>query len=75
MFRAASGELDCVAEELPPAYQRVTEMRGLLLWPDRVNRQLFEVSTGSFFLMAVTLITAEEMRLVTRVALRTYCCC
>jgi hypothetical protein len=64
MFKAATGELDCVAGEVPPEYQRVTEMRGLLLWPDRINRQLFEVSTGAFFLMAVTLITADEITLV-----------
>jgi hypothetical protein len=59
-FMDARGQLDCVADELPPQYARANSIRGLYLWPNRVERHLFEVSTGNFFLMAVTLVHRDE---------------
>jgi hypothetical protein len=59
-FSNTSGEIDCVTAEMPKEVERVSSMIGLYLWPSLIDRQLFEVSTGDFHLMAVTLVNRDE---------------
>jgi hypothetical protein len=65
-FKNARGQLDCAAATLPDSVQREGAMRGLYLWPSTMDRTLFEVNTGNFFLMCATLVTENEERLADR---------
>lgn len=65
-FRNARGQLDCAAENLGGRVERCNDKTGLYLWPSLIDRTLFEVSTGNFFLMAATIVTQDEETLADR---------
>lgn len=62
-FINSNGVLDCALQQLRSPFKPVGAMRGLYLWPDLVERPLFEVSTGDFHLMSAVLVTEDEERL------------
>jgi hypothetical protein len=63
-FRNSRGQLDCAAEDLRGKVEGCNDKTGLYLWASIIDRTVFRLSTGDFFLMSATIVTRDEESLV-----------